>query len=220
MVIRYHQFIDFCTIAGLNRLDVVRKATDERAVANDFYAPLVAAIKAYHEDGRGLKMFATSHGDSRKRGVYPQLAKSYVGVFAAMGPVKWSTPPSLVLKLGDLTIDATPEFGYAIAGSPYLVGAYFNGEPLAQRRRVLTLSLLAMAAIRAGRQDVIGLMDVSHGKLHTMRVSPSPRVGVLLRAEAAAFSSIMTATIGARACLSRARSPRGQRRTRIPRTAC
>ncbi len=96
--------------------------------------------------------------------------------------------------MGDLEININPELGFEIDGTPYLIKTYFRGEPLAQKRvgggaRPHHLG----ARARGGQGTVFAMLDVKNARLHTLKSAPSPRLGLLIRGEAAAFSTIYAA---------------------------
>ena len=157
----------------------------------DFYKPLREAIVDVHEKGkpdRALDEFLGTLSDERKRRIFPGLVEGY-RKFVRPG-MKWFSPPHTTLPVGDLEININPELGFEIDGTPYLVKTYFRGEPLAQKRVTTVLGLIT-AALGPGRPGtVFAMLDVKNGRLRTLKSAPNPRLGLLIRGEAASFSTI------------------------------
>jgi hypothetical protein len=126
--------------------------------------------------------------DERKRRIFPGLVEEY-RKFLRPG-MKWLSPPHTTLPVGDLEININPELGFEIDGTPYLIKTYFRGEPLAQKRVTTVLGLIT-AALGPGRPGtVFAMLDVKNGRLRTLKSAPNPRLGLLIRGEAASFSTI------------------------------
>jgi hypothetical protein len=104
--------------------------------------------------------------------------------------MKWFTPPVTTLPVGDLEININPELGFEIDGRPHLIKTYFRGEPLAQKRVSLVLGLIGSALAPTRPGTVFAMLDVKNGRLRTLKSAPNPRLGLLLRGEAASFSTI------------------------------
>ena len=94
------------------------------------------------------------------------------------------------MELGDLEININPELGFEIDGTPYLIKTYFRGEPLAQKRVATVLGLITsvLGPVRPG--TVFAMLDVKNSRLRTLKSAPNPRLGLLMRGEAASFSTI------------------------------
>jgi hypothetical protein len=107
--------------------------------------------------------------------------------------MKWFSPPHTTLPVGDLEININPELGFEIDGTPHLIKTYFRGEALAQKRVAVVLGLIN-TALGAGRPGtVLAMLDVKNARLHTLKSAPNPRLGLLIRGEAASFSTIYAA---------------------------
>ena len=98
-----------------------------------------------------------------------------------------------VLKLGDLEINLNPEVGFLIDKRPHLVKLYFRQEPLPRQRVATTLAILSSGLGKAHPKANFVMLDVQRGKLHSVQTAPNPRLDVLLRGEAASFSTIYDA---------------------------
>lgn len=185
------RFVDFVLKVGTPRVTDVKELKDgTNELYRDFYRPLREAIVAMHHAKRGdaaLDELLASLTDERKRRIFPGLVTGY-RKFLGSAEMKWFTPPTTTLSLGDLEVNINPELGLEINGARHVIKTYFRGEPLAQKRISIVLSLLN-TALRAGSPGVsFGVLDVKNAKLHTLKAIPNPRVNVLLRGEAASFS--------------------------------
>ena len=192
-------FVDFVLKVGTPKLSGVKEFKEHRYDhLTDFYKPLREAIVAMHEQGkpdRTLDEFLATLTDERKRRIFPGLVEGYRRFLRPT--MKWFTPPHTTLPVGDLEININPELGFEIDGTPYLIKTYFRGEPLAQKRVAVVLGLITSAlgpstgAARSG--TVFAMLDVKNARLHTLKSAPNPRLGLLIRGEAAAFSTIYAA---------------------------
>jgi hypothetical protein len=199
-------FVDFVLKVGTPKLSGVKEFKEHRYDhLTDFYKPLREAIVAMHEQGksdRALDEFLAALTDERKRRIFPGLVEGYRRFLRPT--MKWFTPPHTTLPVGDLEININPELGFEIDGTPYLIKTYFRGEPLAQKRVAVVLGLItsalgpaAMGAsapkLPARSGTVFAMLDVKNARLHTLKSAPNPRLGLLIRGEAAAFSTIYAA---------------------------
>ena len=185
-------FVDFVLKVGTPKLSGVKEFKEHRYDhLTDFYRPLREAIVDMHEKGkpdRALDDFLGTLSDERKRRIFPGLVEAY-RKFLRPG-MKWFTPPHTTLPVGDLEININPELGFEIDGTPYLIKTYFRGEPLAQKRVATVLGLVS-SALGPGRPGtVFAMLDVKNARLRTLKSAPNPRLGLLLRGEAASFSTI------------------------------
>jgi len=188
-------FVDFVLKVGTPKLSGVKEFKEHRYDhLTDFYKPLREAIVDMHEKGkpdRALDDFLGTLTDERKRRIFPGLVESY-RKFVRPG-MKWFSPTHTTHAVGDLEININPELGFEIDGTPYIIKTYFRGEPLAQKRVAIVLGLIT-AALGPGRPGtVFGMLDVKNSKLHTLKSAPNPRLGLLIRGEAASFSTIYAA---------------------------
>jgi hypothetical protein len=188
-------FVDFVLKVGTPKLSGVKEFKEHRYDhLTDFYKPLREAIVDMHEKGkpdRALDDFLATLTDERKRRIFPQLVESY-RAWRKPG-FKWFTPPQTTLPVGDIEININPELGFEIDGTPYLIKTYFRGEPLAQKRVTVVAGLIG-SALGPGRPGtVFAMLDVKNSRLHTGKSAPNPRLGLLLRGEAASFSTIYAA---------------------------
>jgi hypothetical protein len=185
-------FVDFVLKVGTPKLSGVKEFKEHRYDhLTDFYKPLREAIVAMHEQGKPDRtldeLFATLT-DERKRRIFPGLIEGY-RKFLRPG-MKWFSPPHTTLPVGDLEININPELGFEIDGTPYLIKTYFRGEPLAQKRVATVLGLIT-SALGPGRPGtVFAMLDVKNSRLRTLKSAPNPRLGLLIRGEAASFSTI------------------------------
>ena len=185
-------FVDFVLKVGTPKLSGVKEFKEHRYDhLTDFYRPLREAIVDLHETGkpdRALDEFLGTLGDERKRRIFPGLVEGYRKFLRPS--MRWFTPPHTTLPVGDLEINVNPELGFEIDGTPYLIKTYFRGEPLAQKRVQVVLGLIT-SALGPGRPGtVFAMLDVKNAKLHTLKSAPNPRLGLLIRGEAASFSTI------------------------------
>jgi hypothetical protein len=185
-------FVDFVLTVGTPRLNGVKEFKEHRYDhLTDFYKPLREAIVAMHQGGkpdRALDDFLATLTDERKRRIFPELVASYKKWLQP--GMKWFAPPQTSLPVGDLEININPELGFEIDGRPHLVKTYFRGEPLAQKRVSLVLGLISSALGPTRPGTVFAMLDVKNGQLRTIKSTPNPRLGLLLRGEAASFSTI------------------------------
>ena len=130
--------------------------------------------------------------EEKKRRIYPHVVAGY-RKFLASGDKRWFEPPHGGLALGDLEINLNPEVGFLIDKKPHLVKLYFRQEPLHAKRVATTLALITSGLGRAFPRHAFAMLDVQRGKLHTSAAAPNPRLFVLLRGEAASFSTIYAA---------------------------
>jgi len=188
-------FVDFVLKVGTPKLSGVKEFKEHRYDhLTDFYKPLREAIVDMHEQGkpdRALDDFVLTLTDERKRRIFPGLIEGYRKFVRPT--MKWFTPPHGTLAVGDLEININPELGFEIDGTPYVIKTYFRGEPLAQKRVQVVLGLIT-SALGAGRPGtVFAMLDVKNSRLHTLKSAPNPRLGLLIRGEAASFSTIYAA---------------------------
>ncbi len=189
-------FVDFVLKVGTPKLSGVKEFKEHRYDhLTDFYKPLREAIVEMHEKGRpdaSLDEFLTTMTDERKRRIFPGLVEGY-RKFLRSTPMKWFSPPLTALPVGDLEININPELGFEINGKPVLIKTYFRGEPLAQKRVNIVLGLI-QAALGPTRPGItFAMLDVKNARLYTLKAAPNPRLGLLLRGEAASFSTIYAA---------------------------
>ena len=186
-------FVDFVLKAGTPKLAGVREFKEHRSEhLTDFYKPLREAIADMHENKKSDKVLdalVDEIKDERKRRIYPPLIAGY-RKFLASHDMAWFTPPTGVLPIGDLEININPELGFKINGTPHLIKTYFRGEPLAQKRISIVLTLITAALRPVVPGAVFAMLDVKNAKLHTLKSPPNPKLNVLLRGEAASFSTI------------------------------
>jgi hypothetical protein len=185
-------FVDFVLKVGTPKLSGVKEFKEHRYDhLTDFYKPLREAIIDMHEKGkpaRALDDFLGTLTDERKRRIFPALVESYRGWLRP--GMTWFTPPRTTLPVGDIEININPELGFEIDGTSYLIKTYFRGEPLAQKRVATVLGLIT-SALGPGRPGtVFAMLDVKNGRLRTLKSAPNPRLALLLRGEAASFSTI------------------------------
>lgn len=189
-------FVDFVLKVGTPKLAGVKEFKEHRYDhLTDFYKPLREAVIEMQEKGRpdsSLDDFLGTLTDERKRRIFPSLVQGY-RKFTHSRPMKWFSPPSAVLPVGDLELSINPELGFEIEGTPHIIKTYFRGEPLAQKRVQVVLGLItsALGASRPG--TVFSMLDVKNAKLHSLKSAPNPRLGLLIRGEAASFSTIYAA---------------------------
>jgi hypothetical protein len=193
-------FVDFVLKVGTPKLAGVKEFKEHRYDhLTDFYRPLREAVVDMHEKGkpdRTLDDFLETLTDERKRRIFPGLVEGYrkfLRTSSSGGSMRWFTPPHTTLSAGDLEININPELGFEIDGTPYLVKTYFRGEPLSQKRVAVVLGLLT-SALGPGRSGtVFAMLDVKNARLRTLKSGPNPRLGLLIRGEAASFSTIYAA---------------------------
>jgi len=189
-------FVDFVLKVGTPKLTGVKEFKEPRYDhLTDFYKPLREAIVEMHEKGkpdRSLDELLATLTDERKRRIFPGLVERYRKWLHA-SPKKWITPPHAVMPIGDIEININPELGFEIDGKTTFIKTYFRGEPLAQKRVNIVLGLVsaALAPTRPGVQ--FAMLDVKNARLYPMKTVTNPRLGLLLRGEAASFSTIYAA---------------------------
>lgn len=184
-------FVDFATAVGSTRLTKVRRAKssygEDYAPQKDFYKALREAIEDTFETGwssADLKKKLSNISDPKKQKNYEACRK---------GINKWAGNKTFVShpkkgdswKSGELTVKVNPELDLSINGSRHLVKLYFKGEALSKPRIDVILHLLGNGAGAA----TPAVLDVRRSKLYVPTVT-RPGLGALLKAEAAAFSSL------------------------------
>ena len=188
-------FVDFVLKVGTPKLSGVKEFKEHRYDhLTDFYKPLREAIVDMHEKGkpfRAIDDFLGTLTDERKRRIFPGLVESYKKWHRP--GMKWFTPTHTTLPVGDLEININPELGFEIDGTPYLIKTYFRGEPLAQKRVNVVLGLIQSALGPTRPGTAFAMLDVKNARLYTLKSAPNPRLGLLLRGEAASFSTIYAA---------------------------
>jgi hypothetical protein len=187
-------FVDFVLKVGTPKIHGVKEFKEHRYDhLTDFYKPLREAIVEMHEKGRSDKVlddFLPALADERKRRIFPGLVEGYRKFLHGGAPKKWFTPPHTAMNIGDLEININPELGFEIDGRPTLIKTYFRGEPLAQKRVNIVLGLISAALAPTRPGTLFAMLDVKNAKLYPMKTLPNPRLGLLLRGEAASFSTI------------------------------
>ncbi len=194
--ISFTYFVDFVLKVGAPKLSGVKDFKEQKSeLFTDFYKPLREAIVEMHEKGRGpevLDDLMATVRDERKRRIYPPLIEGY-RKFLKSASMTWVKPPVVGHPIGDIEININPELGFKINGVPHYMKMYFRGEPLARKRISIVLNLLATALRPTQPNAVFCLLDVKSSKLHTLKIPPSPKLALLLRGEAASFSTIYAA---------------------------
>ncbi len=189
-------FVDFVLRSGTPKLTGVREYKERKdELSTDFYRPIREGIVGMHRRGECesvLDAVVAIQTDEKRRRIYPYVVAGY-RKFLASGDKRWFEPPHGVMLLGDLEINLNPEVGFVIDKKPHLVKLYFRQEPLAAKRSAVALALLANGLGRHYPNHVFTMLDVPRAKLHTAATQPNPRLAVLLRGEAAAFSTIYEA---------------------------
>jgi len=190
-------FVDFVLKVGTPKLAGVKEFKEHRYDhLTDFYKPLREAIIDMHGKGKPdhvLDEVVAAMTDERKRRIFPGLVDSYRKFLRSSPSMKWFTPPQTTLAVDGLDININPELGFEIDGTPHLIKTYFRGEPLSQKRVSVVLGLIS-SALAAGRPGtVFAMLDVKNARLRTLKAAPSPRLGLLIRGEAASFSTIYAA---------------------------
>lgn len=188
-------FVDFVLKAGTPKLAGVREWKERKDdLSFDFYRQIRESIVDMHRSGKPdavLDDFLAAQRDERRRRVYPSIIEGYRR-FLSSAKMTWFDPPVGSCKLGDVEVNINPDLGLVIDGKPHLIKIYFRGEPLSAKRTSVVLNLLAGGLADTNPGKALALLDVRNAKLHTFK-APNPRLGVLLRGEAAAFSTIYAA---------------------------
>jgi hypothetical protein len=188
-------FVDFVLKAGTPKLAGVREFKERKdELSYDFYRQVREAMVDMHRSGKSdavLDEFLSAQHDERRRRIYPAIVAGY-RKFLASAKMTWFEPPTGSFQLGDIAININPDLGLVIDGKPHLIKIYFRGEALSTKRTSVVLNLLAGGLGDSAPGNTLALLDVRNAKLHTFK-APNPRLGVLLRGEAASFSTIYTA---------------------------
>ena len=193
-------FLNFCTSHGTNRIGEVQEAVSiatphvpDMTGTYDFYLQIRQAIVDMHSKGVSpivLDFFLHAQTDERRRRIYPGIIEGYRKFLADRGPrVAWFPPPSVVWPCGELELRVAPELGLNINGVPHIVALWFGGDRASATMIKLHLAVLSFALGSVIPGATMALLDVRLAKLHTL-YAPTPRVNLLLRAEAAAFATI------------------------------
>lgn len=186
-------FVDFVLKAGTPKLTGVREFKENKdEIYTDFYKPVREAIVEMHKTGvsdRCLDQFLGSLTDERRKRIYPSIVEGY-RKFLSSAKITWFNPPAGTYPIGGVEININPELGLIIDGTPHLLKMYFRGEPLSSKRVQVVLNLLTASGLSASVPGcVFAMLDVRKARLHTLK-SPNPRLNLLLRGEAASFSTI------------------------------
>jgi hypothetical protein len=189
-------FVDFVLRSGTPKITGVREyKTRKDELSSDFYRPIREGILTMHRRGACESMLdevLAGQTEEKRRRIYPHVAAGY-RKFLASGDRRWFAPPSGEIQLGPLAVNLNPEVGFVIGRKPHLIKLYFRQEPLSSKRSSIVLALLSAGLGRAYPEHVFATLDVQRGKLHTTDSPPNPRLEVLLRGEAASFSTIYDA---------------------------
>ena len=188
-------FVDFVLKAGAPKLTGVRDFKENKDEAyTDFYKQVREAIVDMHKKGASDKVldpFLHAQTDERRRRIYPSVIEGY-RKFLDSGRITWFSPPVGTYAVGGVEININPELGLNIDGVPHLIKMYFRGEPLASKRVSVVLNLMTGSLGSTVPGAVFAMLDVRKARLHTLK-SPNPRLNLLLRGEAASFSTIYAA---------------------------
>jgi hypothetical protein len=188
-------FVDFVLKAGTPKLTGVREFKERKdELSFDFYRQVREAIVDMHRNNKPdtvLDGFLAAQHDERRRRIYPSIVAGY-RKFLSSARMTWFEPPTGSVQLGDVAININPDLGLVIDGKPHLIKIYFRGEPLSSKRTSVVLNLLAGGLGDSCPGNVLALLDVRNAKLHVFKAL-NPRINVLLRGEAASFSTIYTA---------------------------
>ena len=188
-------FVDFVLKSGTPKLTGVKEFKENRdEIYTDFYKPIREAIVDMHQrelPPSSLQSFLGSLTDTRRCRIYPGIVAGYQK-FLRSGKMRWFEPPTRALPLGGIALNVNPEVGLVIDGTPHAIKLYFRGEPLSPKRIGVMIHLLTAAFGTTWPGTVFGVLDVRNARLHSMK-SPNPRLNLLLRGEAAAFSTIYAA---------------------------
>jgi hypothetical protein len=186
-------FVDFVLKAGTPKLTGVREYKENKdEIYTDFYKPVREAIVEMHKTGASddcLNQFLASLTDERRKRIYPSIVEGY-RKFLSSAKIAWFNPPSGAYPIGGIEINVNPELGLDIDGVPHLIKMYFRGEPLSAKRAQVVLNLLTSSGLGAAVPgSVFAMLEVRKARLHTLK-APNPRLNLLLRGEAASFSTI------------------------------
>lgn len=188
-------FVDFVLKAGAPKLTGVRDFKENKDEAfTDFYKQVREAIVDMHKKGASDKVldpFLHAQTDERRRRIYPSIIEGY-RKFLNSGRISWFAPPVGTYAVGGVEINVNPELGLNIDGTPHLIKMYFRGEPLASKRVSVVLNLMTSSLGTTVPGATFAMLDVRKARLHTLK-SPNPRLNLLLRGEAASFSTIYAA---------------------------
>lgn len=186
-------FVDFVLRSGTPKITGVREyKTHKDEVFADFYRSIREGILTMHRRGAcesTLDEILATQSDEKKRRIYPHVAAGY-RKFLSSGNKRWFSPPQGEIELGPLVVNLNPEVGFMIDKRPHLVKLYFRQEPLTAKRSSIVLALFSAGLGKSFPEHVFAMLDVQRGKLHTADTPPNPRLEVLLRGEAASFSTI------------------------------
>jgi hypothetical protein len=187
-------FVDFVLRSGTPKLSGVREYKERRdELSTDFYRPIREAIVEMHRKGLRdslLDEVTAAQTDEKRQRLYPVVVAGYRKFLATGSPKTFFEPPCGSLRLGDLVLNINPELGFFIDGKRHLIKLYFRTEPLTHKRTGILLSLLQRGLADQCPDHVFAVLDVRTARLHTLSTAPNPRLDVLLRGEAAAFSAM------------------------------
>ena len=189
-------FVDFVLRSGTPKITGVREyKTRKDELSSDFYRSIREGIVTMHRKGMCesvLDEILAKQTDEKRRRIYPLVTSGY-RKFLATGEKRWFTPPQGEIQLGPLAVNLNPEVGFLIGRKPHSIKLYFRQEPLTSKRSSLVLALMAAGLGRTYPEHVFAMLDVQRCKLHTIEMPHNPRLEVLLRGEAASFSTIYDA---------------------------
>jgi hypothetical protein len=186
-------FVDFVLRSGTPKLTGVKEFKENKdEIYTDFYRSVREAIVEMHQTGLEpscLDAFVEAQTDTRRCRIYPGVVAGYQK-FLRSGKMKWFEPPTRALPLGGIALNVNPEVGLVIDGTPHAIKLYFRSDPLSSKRVAVIIHLLTTAFATTWPGTVFSVLDVRNAKLHSSK--PNPRLNLLLRGEAAAFSTIYT----------------------------
>jgi hypothetical protein len=186
-------FVDFVLRSGTPKLTGVKEFKENKdEIYTDFYKSVREAIVEMHQTGLEpscLDAFVEAQTDTRRCRIYPGVVAGYQK-FLRSGKMKWFEPPTRALPIGGIALNVNPEVGLVIDGTPHAIKLYFRSDPLSSKRVAVIIHLLTTAFATTWPGTVFSVLDVRNAKLHSSK--PNPRLNLLLRGEAAAFSTIYT----------------------------
>jgi hypothetical protein len=185
-------FLDFTAASGSARVTQLRQAKkryeQDYAPARDYYKYLREAIEECFEEGWDAKRLKA------KLSLLPDTRKAEKFEECRRGLTKWAGRKELTAmpksraswKTGALTVRINPELNLGIGGKPHLIKLYFKGEKISKQRVDVALHLLKS---KTAKGTTAGILDLRRSKLYVPTVT-KPGMAALLKAEAAAFSSL------------------------------
>lgn len=189
-------FIDFVHKTGTTRITLIRKLKSEYGRdyerVTDFWRLLRNAIIKIHKDE--LPVSYLNHviqgiSNKTKLNNYPARIDNFKK-WRGRKKIKWIGARTKIWKFDNLAIRVNPELGLNINGENYILKLYFKQKKLSRITSATILHLIDKSSTGNRDKFISGILDLSAGKLITLKNKNKNDIESLLRGEASAFTSM------------------------------